>query len=109
MLSNKGFQSTARRETSRTSRRSRQRRLVLERLEDRRLLTDYVAPTADIWDVSPDPRTGAVPTITIAFTEPVFGVDLSDFSLHRGTCPKNLSKHSQIWAKSRKKGFQDRR
>jgi hypothetical protein len=40
-------------------------------------------PTADIQDVSPDPRTSAVSTISIVFSEPVFGFDLSDLVLTR--------------------------
>src|SRR5438309_1845936 len=59
--------------------RARSRRLRLEPLEDRRLL----APVADIVCVPPDPRSTAVGNVTINFSEPVTGVDLSDFKLTR--------------------------
>ena len=39
--------------------------------------------TADIMDVTPDPRTSAVSTIPIVFSEPVYGFDLADLSLTR--------------------------
>lgn len=39
---------------------------------------DTVAPSADIVDVSPDPRIGAVGVVTVNFTEDVTGVDLID-------------------------------
>jgi Ca2+-binding RTX toxin-like protein len=46
---------------------------------------DTVAPTADIIDVSPDPRIGAVGVVTVNFSEDVAGVDLlnaeTDFNL----------------------------
>ena len=44
-------------------------------------LTDTVAPTADITDVSPDPRNTSVSSITIVFSEAVTGLDVSDLSL----------------------------
>ena len=44
-------------------------------------LLDGGPPTANIVPVSPDPRTGAVDTIVIRFSEPVSGVDLSDVRL----------------------------
>lgn len=44
---------------------------------------DTTPPTADIIDVSPDPRDTAVSSIVIQFSEPVTGVDLSDLSLTR--------------------------
>ena len=45
------------------------------------VIIDTAAPTADIVDVSPDPRTTSVTSITISYTEPVFGFDLADLSL----------------------------
>ena len=44
--------------------------------------TDTTPPTADIVDVTPDPRTTPVNEITIIFSEPVTGFDLSDLMLH---------------------------
>ena len=41
------------------------------------------APTADIIDVSPDPRTTSVSAIVVQFSRAVSGVDVSDFSLTR--------------------------
>jgi hypothetical protein len=38
-------------------------------------------PIADVVDVAPDPRAGPVDQVTVRFTEPVTGVDLSDFTL----------------------------
>ncbi|MFO0887870.1 MAG: S8 family serine peptidase [Isosphaeraceae bacterium] len=52
------------------------------RLNVRRALDD-VSPTADIVDVTPDPRANAVDSITIRFSEPVLGLDLSDLRLSR--------------------------
>ncbi|NUQ62795.1 MAG: metallophosphoesterase, partial [Pirellulales bacterium] len=46
-------------------------------------LTLDSAPTADIVDVMPDPRTIPVSQITIAFSEPVSGFDLPDLQLTR--------------------------
>lgn len=45
------------------------------------VIIDTGVPTADIVDVSPDPRATSVTSITISFTEPVFGFDLADLSL----------------------------
>ena len=42
---------------------------------------DTVAPTVNIVDVSPDPRSTAVESITVSFSEPVYGVDLTDLAL----------------------------
>ena len=39
---------------------------------------DTTSPSADIVDVSPDPRIGAVGVVTVNFTEDVVGVDLTD-------------------------------
>jgi len=45
------------------------------------LLVDTVAPTVGISDVTPNPRTSAVPQLQIDFSEPVTGFDLADLSL----------------------------
>jgi O-glycosyl hydrolase len=42
---------------------------------------DTTPPTADVLDVSPDPRTTAVTSVDVKFSEPVSGVDLGDFVL----------------------------
>ncbi|MGB2821228.1 MAG: Ig-like domain-containing protein, partial [Phycisphaerae bacterium] len=42
---------------------------------------DAEPPTADIVDVTPDPRSTAVDQIQIVFSEPVTGLDLADMSL----------------------------
>jgi hypothetical protein len=42
---------------------------------------DFDQPSADVVDVTPDPRTTPVDTIRIVFNEPVRGLDLSDLSL----------------------------
>ncbi len=47
------------------------------------LVIDTTSPTADIVDVTPDPRETAVGVVTINFTEDVVGVDTSDFRLTR--------------------------
>jgi hypothetical protein len=44
---------------------------------------DDAPPTADVIDVTPDPRTTAINTITILFSEPVTGLDLADLRLTR--------------------------
>lgn len=44
---------------------------------------DSTAPTADIVDVTPDPRADSVAAITIGFTEAVNGINLQDFQLRR--------------------------
>jgi len=46
-------------------------------------VVDATAPTADVTDVSPDPRTSSVPSVTIVFSEAVTGFDLSDLTLRR--------------------------
>jgi hypothetical protein len=51
---------------------------------------DFTAPTADVVDVTPDPRTTAVATITIRFSERVTGFDLGDLSLTRNGGATNL-------------------
>jgi hypothetical protein len=47
------------------------------------ITVDTVAPTADVADVAPDPRTAAVSLIPINFSQAVAGVDLADLSLTR--------------------------
>ena len=44
---------------------------------------DNAAPTADVVDVTPDPRTTAVASVTITFSEAVTGFDLADLRLTR--------------------------
>lgn len=44
---------------------------------------DNTAPTADIVDVSPDPRASGIEVITIQFSENVRGVEAADFTLKR--------------------------
>ena len=46
---------------------------------------DFTAPTADIVNVTPDPRTSAVSSITIVFSEAVVGFDLADLTLTRSS------------------------
>ena len=46
-------------------------------------VVDATPPAADILDVTPDPRNGAVGVVTIQFTEPVTGFDLADLILTR--------------------------
>jgi len=45
--------------------------------------TDIVAPSADIDDITPDPRNTEAGIVTINFTKDVTGVDISDFQLTR--------------------------
>ena len=52
---------------------------------------DTVRPTADIVDVSPDPRFTAVSSINVTFSESVTGVDLGDFTLTRNGGPIALT------------------
>ncbi len=52
---------------------------------------DVIAATADIVDVTPDPRNSAVGVVTVNFTEDVTGVDLTDFTLLRDGAPVSLS------------------
>ena len=44
---------------------------------------DNIAPTVDVGDVSPDPRTAQLSTITIRFSEAVTGLNMSDLVLTR--------------------------
>lgn len=48
-------------------------------------------PTADIVDVSPDPRNSGVDSVTIAFSKPIIGFDLSDLTLSRNGSANLLS------------------
>jgi Calx-beta domain/SdrD B-like domain len=52
---------------------------------------DATPPTADVVDVTPDPRTTPVTAITIVFSEAVTGFDLADLSLTRGGSPVSLA------------------
>jgi Ca2+-binding RTX toxin-like protein len=58
--------------------------------------TDTTAPTADILDIAPDPRTTSVGFATVTFSEDVTGVDMADFSLTRDTVPVDLSSASVV-------------
>lgn len=51
---------------------------------------DAVAPTANIVDVSPDPREAPVDAITITFSEPITGFDRLDLQLVRDNDGTNL-------------------
>jgi hypothetical protein len=46
-------------------------------------VVDTPLPSANIVDISPDPRSTAVGNVTIVFDEEVFGVDVNDFTLQR--------------------------
>lgn len=46
-------------------------------------VTDLDPPIGDLVDVSPDPRTGPVNSVSLTFNEPVTGVGISDFRLTR--------------------------
>jgi hypothetical protein len=48
------------------------------------MVLDGVAPTADVTDVSPDPRIAAVDEIEIVFSEEITGLDAGDLTLKRG-------------------------
>ena len=52
---------------------------------------DNTPPTADIVDVAPDPRTTAVASINIVFSEPVYGLDWTDLTLTRNAALVPLS------------------
>lgn len=51
---------------------------------------DTQSPTADLSDVSPDPRNSGVMAIHVWFSETVNGVDLADFALLRDGLPISL-------------------
>jgi hypothetical protein len=53
--------------------------------------TDTTAPTAQFAAVSPNPRNSSVDFLDVTFSEPVSGLDLSDFVLSRGGVPVTLS------------------
>jgi hypothetical protein len=59
---------------------------------------DTVAPTADVVNVSPDPRTEPVDTITVRFSEAVTGFGISDLRLTRDGLPANLLTAAQTLA-----------
>jgi len=59
---------------------------------------DVVPPTADIVDVSPDPRTTAVPSISIVFSEPVYGVNLTDLTLTRNGVVVPFTSDQFLWS-----------
>ncbi|HEY2416219.1 MAG TPA: pre-peptidase C-terminal domain-containing protein [Pirellulaceae bacterium] len=52
---------------------------------------DATNPTADIVDISPDPRTTFVGNVTVNFSESVTGVDISDFNLTRNGTSVSLA------------------
>src|SRR5437867_4472434 len=52
---------------------------------------DTQPPTAVITPVSPDPRDAPVSAATITFSEPVTGVDVSDFTLQQDNGPNLLT------------------
>ncbi len=54
-------------------------------------LLDHVAPTADIVDVAPDPRTTAVGAVAVNFSENVGGLEIADFTLTRNGSPVSLA------------------
>src|SRR5205823_4832861 len=54
-------------------------------------VNDTTTPTADIIDVTPDPRTTPVGNVTVVFSEPVTGVDISDFTLTRNGVTVSLA------------------
>lgn len=53
--------------------------------------TDSTTPTADIVDITPDPRNTNAGTVTVNFSENVTGVDIADFTLTRDNTPVNIS------------------
>jgi parallel beta-helix repeat protein len=55
------------------------------------VLVTNVLPTGDIVDVAPDPRSTAVDTIYIVFSEPVTGFELADLILSRNGGPNLLT------------------
>jgi ELWxxDGT repeat protein len=57
---------------------------------------DTSAPTVDIVDVSPDPRTNSVSSMTINFSRAVTGVDRPDFSLSRDGGPNLLTSSQTV-------------
>jgi hypothetical protein len=57
---------------------------------------DTVAPTADVFDVSPDPRVVPVDSATIRFSEPVTGFTAADLRLTRDGSALNLLTTLQV-------------
>ena len=51
----------------------------------------YTRLTADIVDVTPDPRTSAIAAITIVFVDPVYGFDKADLRLTRNGVNASLA------------------
>jgi hypothetical protein len=64
------------------------------------LTVEQSSVTADVMDVTPDPRVGPVDSMTIAFSEPVTGFDLSDLSLSRDGGGANLLTGAQTLTSS---------
>ncbi|MFO0900788.1 MAG: hypothetical protein U0836_25440 [Pirellulales bacterium] len=54
-------------------------------------VVDVTPPTADVVDVSPDPRQSSVPSIQIVFSEAVSGFDLADLALTLSGGPNLLT------------------
>ena len=57
-------------------------------------VVDNSDPTVEIVNVSPDPRSETVRSITIRFSEPVTGFDIADLSLKRNSGPNILTSQS---------------
>ena len=57
---------------------------------------DAMMPTAEIVDVSPDPRPYPVDSVEFIFSEPVIGFDLADLSLVRGAGPNLLTGQAKL-------------
>lgn len=55
------------------------------------VIPDTTKPTADVVDVTPDPYTGPLSSVTINFSEMVFGFDTSDITLTRNGEPIALT------------------
>ena len=55
---------------------------------------DTVQPTADIIDITPDPRSRNAGFVTVSFNEDVTGVDIADFTLTRDMKSIDISKLS---------------
>ena len=58
---------------------------------DETYTVDNTAPTADIVDITPDPRTTNAGTVNITFGESVTGVDITDFTLTLDATPVALT------------------
>ena len=52
---------------------------------------DVTPPTADVVNVSPDPRTNGVSAVNVVFSEPVTGFNFSDLTLTRNGSPVTLT------------------